>query len=159
MRKIKMLVMMLALTAATFAANIGYINTTEIFQKYSRSKTVQDNLEKERMRIEGQARQKELELQKIQVDLQGKGSSVSDADKKKFQTQVEQFQKFIDDSRTKLIKEERTRIQEIEADLQAAVNQVAKAEKMDYILERGAMRFGGVNLTEKVLKQLESNKK
>ena len=39
-----------------------------------------------------------------------------------------------------------------------AINKVAKADKYDYILEAGAVKFGGVDMTSKVLAEMEKTK-
>lgn len=69
------------------------------------------------------------------------------------------FQKFIQDSQTKLSKEEFTRFQAIETTMNNAISEVAKAGKYDYVFEAGAVKFGGENITDKVISTMEKNKK
>lgn len=42
--------------------------------------------------------------------------------------------------------------------MEKAIDKVAKAEKADYILEAGAVKFGGVDMTSKVLAEMEKSK-
>ena len=72
---------------------------------------------------------------------------------------VKAFQKFIQDSQTKLSKEEFTRFQAIETTMNNAISEVAKAGKYDYVFEAGAVKFGGENITDKVISTMEKNKK
>lgn len=39
-----------------------------------------------------------------------------------------------------------------------AISKVAKNKKLDYILESGAVKFGGVNVTKDVLIEMEKSK-
>mgnify|MGYP005903983063 FL=1 len=40
-----------------------------------------------------------------------------------------------------------------------AISEVAKAGKYDYVFEAGAVKFGGENITDKVISTMEKNKK
>lgn len=159
MKKLAVVALMAAMSVSALATKIGVVNTEEVFQKYSQTKVLQGNLNKEKSRLEGEIKAKELVLQKMQVELQGKGNAVTAADKQKFQTEVENFQKFVKDAQVKLSKEERTRLQEIERTINASVTKIAKNEKYDYVLEAGALKYGGENITAKVLADMESAKK
>lgn len=159
MKKILIPAMALILSASAFAVKIGYINSQEAFSKFSQTRIVQENLNKEKTRLENEIKQKEVALQKAQLELQSKGSKVTDKEKKDFENQVKTFQKFIQDSQTKLSKEEFTRFQAIEATMNKAIDEVAKSGKYDYILEAGAVKFGGENVTTQVITTMEKIKK
>lgn len=148
----------MVLSMTTMAAKVGYINTGEIFQKYSKTVALRKNLNKEKTRLESEIKGKEVKLQKIQLDLQSKGNKVTEQEKKKFQKEVEGLQKFAMDSQTKLRKEEMERVAEIDKILKKSINKIAKSEKADYIFEGEVMRFGGINFTSKVLADMEKNK-
>ncbi len=157
MKKIAILALSMAMSVSALAIKVGYLNTEEVFQKYSQTKILQTNLNKEKTRLETEIKKKEVVLQKMQVELQSKGDKVTDSEKKQFEEEVKKFQKFVKDSQTKLGKEEMTRLQEIEATINNSVIKVAKTDKYDYILEAGAVKFGGENVTSKVLTEMEKN--
>ncbi|MGL5049527.1 MAG: OmpH family outer membrane protein [Fusobacteriaceae bacterium] len=159
MKKLTVLALMAAMSVSALAVKVGYVSSEEVFQRYSQTKTLQTNLNKEKSRLETEIKKKEVTLQKIQVELQAKGASVTEAEKTKFQKEVETFQKFVKDSQTKLSKEEMTRLQEIEKVITTSVDKIAKDGKYDFVLEAGAVKFGGENVTEKVLADMEKNKK
>lgn len=159
MKKIVITIMALTLSASVLAEKIGYVNSQEAFSKYSQTKLIQENLNKEKDRLENEIKQKEVVLQKTQLELQSKGNKLTDKEKQDFQKQVETFQKFVRDSQTKLSKEEYTRMQEIEKTMNSAIQSVAKAGKYDYVLEAGAVKFGGTDITADVLKTMEKMKK
>lgn len=159
MKKLAMLALVAAMSTSALAVKIGYVSSEDVFRQYSRTKVLQENLTKEKDKLEGEIKKKEVTLQKMQVELQAKGNAVTDADKKKFQAEVESFQKFVRDSQTKLGKEEMARLQEIEKSLNEAISAVAKSGKFDYVLEAGAVKFGGEDITSKVLAEIEKNSK
>lgn len=159
MKKILIPAMALMFSVSAFAMKVGYVNSQEAFAKFSQTKTVQENLNKEKTRLENEIKQKEVALQKAQLELQAKGTKVTDKEKTAFEGQVKAFQKFIQDSQTKLSKEEFTRFQAIETTMNNAISEVAKAGKYDYVFEAGAVKFGGENITDKVISTMEKNKK
>ena len=71
---------------------------------------------------------------------------------------IKMLEKFVKDSQIKLNKERATRVAEIEKTMEKAIDKVAKAEKADYILEAGAVKFGGTDITAKVLQEMEKTK-
>ena len=152
MKKVAITLMALTLSVSALAEKIGFVNSQEAFAKYSQTKVIQENLNKEKNRLENEIKQKEVALQKAQLE-------ITDKEKQEFQKQVEAFQKFVRDSQTKLSKEEYTRMQEIEKTMSTAIQSVAKAGKYDYVLEAGAVKFGGTDITADVLKAMEKAKK
>ncbi|MGL6064669.1 MAG: OmpH family outer membrane protein [Fusobacteriaceae bacterium] len=159
MKKLSILALTMAMSVSALAVKVGYLNTGEVFQKYSQTKILQTNLEKEKTRLETEIKKKEVVLQKMQVELKSKGEKATDVEKKKFEDEVKIFQKFVKDSQTKLGKEEMTRLQEIEMNINNSVKKIATDGKYDYILEAGAVKFGGENITSKVLAEMEKNGK
>lgn len=159
MKKLTLSLMALAMSANLFAGKIGYVNSQEAFEKYSQTRVIQANLDKEKDRLENEIKTKEVALQKTQLELQSKGDKLTDKEKADFQKKVEEFQKFIRDSQTKLSKEEFARMQEINKVMNNAISKVAKNGNYELILEAGAVRAGGVDVTAEVLKEMESSKK
>ncbi|MGL5000011.1 MAG: OmpH family outer membrane protein [Cetobacterium sp.] len=159
MKKIALIGMLAALSTSAFALKVGYVNSQELFAKYSQTKTVRDTLTKEKQTLEASLQKQEIDLQKLQVELQGKGSKVTDAEKKSFEGKVTAFQKLVRESQAKLSNEEAKKMQEIDRLINISIQNVARSEKYDYVLEQGAIKFGGENLTPKVLNVMEKSKK
>ena len=158
MRKMMITAVALLASVSVFADKVGFVNAQEAFMKYSKTQTIQENLAKEKERLENQIKQKEVVLQKSQLELQSKGDKLTDKEKQAFQKQVDEFQKFVRDSQTKLSKEEYSRMQEIDKTMSKAIDSVAKSGKYDYILEAGAVRYGGTDVTSAVIKEMEKTK-
>ncbi|MCF2625165.1 OmpH family outer membrane protein [Fusobacterium perfoetens] len=158
MKKLSVLALAAVMSASAFAAKVGVVNTQELFYKYSKTKVIEQNLKKQGASLDNTLNQKQVELKKLQLELQAKGSKVTDAEKKAFEDKVKALDKFVRDAQMKLEKERNTRLQEVENTMKNAINKVAKADKYDYVLEAGAVKFGGTDITAKVLQEMEKSK-
>ena len=158
MKKLSVLALAAVMSASAFAAKVGVVNTQELFFKYSKTKVIEQNLKKQGASLDNTLNQKQVELKKLQLELQAKGSKVTDAEKKAFEDKVKALDKFVRDAQMKLEKERNTRLQEVENTMKNAINKVAKADKYDYVLEAGAVKFGGTDITAKVLQEMEKSK-
>ncbi len=143
----------------SLAAKIGFVDSQELFMKYSQTKVLRENLTKEKKKLEDALKKQEIELQKLRVDLEGKGNKVTDKERKAFEDKVEKFKKSVNESQQKLSSEELKKMQEVERLITVSIKTVAKNEKCDYVFEKGVVRFGGVDLTQKVLNTMEKSKK
>lgn len=158
MKKLSVLALAAVMSASAFAAKVGVVNTQELFYKYSKTKVIDQNLKKQGASLENTINQKQVELKKLQLELQSKGEKITDAEKKSFEDKVKALDKFVRDSQMKMDKERNARLQEVEKTMTNAINKVAKADKYDYVLEAGAVKFGGVDMTSKVLAEMEKSK-
>lgn len=158
MKKIALMALAVAMSTQALALKIGVVNSQELFYKYSKTKTMEENLKKQTASLDNTLKQKQVELQKMELELKAKGDKATDKDKKAFEDKIKLLEKFVKDSQIKLNKERSTRMAEIEKTMDNAINKIAKAEKADYVLEAGAVKFGGVDLTDKVLAEMEKTK-
>ncbi len=158
MKKLAILAVATVMSVQSFALKIGTVNTQELFFGYSKTKTMDANLKKQAASLENSLKQKQIELQKLKLELDGKGAKITDKEKTDFETKVKALEKFVKDSEIKLSKERETRIKEIEKTITDSIQKVAAKEKADYILEAGAVKFGGTDYTKKVLAEMEKAK-
>nr|WP_307774894.1 OmpH family outer membrane protein [uncultured Cetobacterium sp.] len=159
MKKLSMLAILATLSTSAFALKVGYVNTQELFGRYSQTKVVRENLNTQKKKMETDLQKQEVELQKLQVELQSKGSKVTPDEKKAFENKVAAFQKKVRESQMKLSGEENKKMQEIDRLINISIQNVARSGKYDYVLEQGAIKFGGENITPKVLEVMEKSKK
>lgn len=158
MKKLSILALATVMSATAFAEKIGVVNTQELFYKYSKTKVIEQNLKKQGASLENTINQKQVELKKLQLELQAKGDKITDTEKKSFETKVKALDKLVRDSQMKMDKERNTRLQEVERTMKNAIDKVAKSDKYDYVLEAGAVKFGGTDITAKVLQEMEKTK-
>ena len=157
MKKILLIASVLLATSA-FADKIGVVDSQKAFFQFSETKKAQQALEGQAKRVENEARQREVALQKEFVSLQAKGDKLTDAEKKAFEKKSQDFQSFLNASQDKLNKEQMTKLKRIEDIYEKAVKKVAADGKYDYVFEADALKVGGEDITDKVLKQMEALK-
>ncbi|MBF1214152.1 MAG: OmpH family outer membrane protein, partial [Fusobacterium periodonticum] len=154
MKKLLLIASVLLATSA-FADKVGVVDSQRAFFQFSETKKAQQALEGQAKKVENEARQKEVALQKEFVSLQAKGDKLTDAEKKAFEKKSQDFQAFLNASQDKLNKEQMTKLKRIEDIYEKAVKKVAAEGKYDYVFEADALKVGGEDITDKVLKQME----
>ena len=157
MKKLLLIASVLLATTA-FAEKIGVVDSQKAFFQFSETKKAQQALEGQAKKVENEARQREVALQKEFVSLQAKGDKLTDAEKKAFEKKSQDFQSFLNASQDKLNKEQMTKLKRIEDIYEKAVKKVAAEGKYDYVFEADALKVGGEDITDKVLKQMEALK-
>lgn len=157
MKKLLLIASVLLATSA-FADKIGVVDSQKAFFQFSETKKAQQALEGQAKKVENEARQREVALQKEFVSLQAKGDKLTDAEKKAFEKKSQDFQSFLNASQDKLNKEQMTKLKRIEDIYEKAVKKVAADGKYDYVFEAEALKVGGEDITDKVLKQMEALK-
>ena len=146
------------LATSAFADKIGVVDSQKAFFQFSETKKAQQALEGQAKKVENEARQREVALQKEFVSLQAKGDKLTDAEKKAFEKKSQDFQSFLNASQNNLNKEQMTKLKRIEDIYEKAVKKVAADGKYDYVFEAEALKVGGEDITDKVLKQMEALK-
>ena len=150
MKKLLLIASVLLATSA-FAEKIGVVDSQRAFFQFSETKKAQQALEGQAKKVENEARQKE-------VALQAKGDKLTDAEKKAFEKKSQDFQSFLNSSQDKLNKEQMAKLKKIEDVYVKAVKKVAAEGKYDYIFEAEALKVGGEDITDRVLKEMEALK-
>lgn len=153
-----MLVASILMATSAFAEKIGVLDTQAAIANFSETKKAQQSLETQARKIENDARQREVNLEKEQVALTAKGDKLTEKEKQAFEKRVQEFQAFLQSSQEKLDKEQFEKLKKIDDILSKAINKIANDEKFDYIVERGAVLYGGEDITDKVLKAMETLK-
>ena len=157
MKKLLLIASVLLATSA-FADKVGVVDSQRAFFEFSETKKAQQALEGQAKKVENEARQREVALQKEFVSLQAKGDKLTDAEKKAFEKKSQDFQSFLNASQDRLNKEQMTKLKRIEDIYEKAVKKVAAEGKYDYVFEADALKVGGEDITDKVLKQMEALK-
>ena len=150
MKKLLLIASVLLATSA-FADKVGVVDSQRAFFQFSETKKAQQSLEGQAKKVENEARQKE-------VALQAKGDKLTDAEKKAFEKKSQDFQSFLNASQDKLNKEQMTKLKRIEDIYVKAVKKVATDGKYDYIFEAEALKVGGEDITDRVIKEMEALK-
>ena len=157
MKKLLLIASVLLATSA-FADKVGVVDSQRAFFQFSETKKAQQALEGQAKKVENEARQREVALQKEFVSLQAKGDKLTDAEKKAFEKKSQDFQSFLNASQNNLNKEQMTKLKRIEDIYEKAVKKVAADGKYDYVFEAEALKVGGEDITDRVIKEMEALK-
>lgn len=146
------------LATSAFADKIGLVDSQRAVSNFSETKKAQQSIEAQVKKLENEARQKEVLLEKELVTLQAKGDKLTDAEKKAFEKKTQDYQVFLNTSQEKLSKDQFDKLSKIDAVLTKAIDKVAKEGKFDLVVEKDAVRFGGEDITDSVIKAMETLK-
>ena len=144
-RKTKFLALLLAFCLVTpaFAYTTGSINYREVMMNYSKAKAAQSEIEDRANELQRFLLDKEKDFKKIESPIQKKTFEEQTA--KAFAQKQDAYQKF------KLKKEK-----VIDDAIVAAIKTVAIENKVDSVVDARVMFFGAVDLTDKVIKKLNT---
>ncbi len=136
-------------SAAPADVKIGFIDTVAVLQDYSKA---QDAVKKLGV-SESKLRQKILDKKEAITKARANNESET-----KIQMLLEKFKLEIEPEAKRLEEESARRSKEIEADLNEAIEDVAKDNKIDFVLARQALLYGGEDLGSKVTDKLRKKK-
>ena len=133
--------LILLMAAPCFAETVGMVNYTQLVSNYSKAKTAMSELEDKTNELQRYLLDKEKEFKKIDSAVQKK--NFEDQTARAFAQKQDALEKFRQKKET-----------EIDAAINAAIKQVAIENKIDTVLDSRVVFFGGVDITDKVLKKL-----
>ncbi len=133
----------LLMVSPAFADTMGSINYRDVISNYSKAKAAQSEIEDRANELQRYLLDKEKEFKKIESPVQKK--SFEEQAAKAFAQKQDAYQKF------KLKKEK-----EIDDAIVAAIKAVAIENKVDSVVDARVMFFGAVDLTDKVIKKLNT---
>ena len=139
--KITALLLTLLFMAPAFAETGGMVNYREIITNYSRAKSVMSELEDKANEMQRYLLDKEKEFKKIDSAVQRK--NFEDQTARAFAQKQDALDKYRERKEA-----------EIDAAINNAIKQVAMENKIDTVVDSRVMFYGGVDITDKVLKKL-----
>lgn len=143
MKKFLSLLLALLIITPVFADTIGSINYREVVTNYSKAKSAQNEIEDRANELQQFLLVKEKEFKKIESPVQKK--SFEEQTAKLFAQKQEAYQKY------KAKKEK-----EIDDAIVAAIKTVAIENKVTSVMDARVMFFGAVDLTQQVIKKLNT---
>ncbi len=145
MKKILSLAMVAALSAfgAANAEVIGVVDFDKVVDNYSKVKTVTDEISDKYAEIQRYGLDKEREYKKLSTPLERK--NFEEATARELSKKQEAYLKLKEKKET-----------EIDTTIKNTIKQVAMENKIDTVVEKTVVFFGGVDITDKVVKSLNS---
>ena len=122
---------------------IGVVDFDKVVENYSKVKTVSNEISDKYAEIQRYSLDKEREYKKLSTPLERKNFEETVA--RELSKKQESYLKLKDKKEA-----------EIDAAIKSAIKQVAMTSKVTTVVEKSVVFFGGVDLTDKVVKQLNS---
>lgn len=131
---------------AAFAYTIGFVDTAKVLQTYKGAQSAQAQMQKE--------------LQAYQtafVDRQKKIQEAQKAGKSQAELQklTEQYEKELAPLKQKAATLEQRLSKDVKTKIEAKINTIAKTRKVDVVVDKAVVLYGGVDLTNDVIKALQ----
>lgn len=158
MKKLIIISLMLSMSLSALAA-IGFVNTRDVFQNYSKTKDYRVALEKNKVEAEKKLDAENTTLKNRQEAIVKKGDKATEKEKATLKKDIEAFQVKLLAEQEKYQNEDITKANEIKKDIKNTIDQILKSEKLDAVIEDSSVISGGVDLTSKVSNTLEKNYK
>lgn len=141
LKKILATVLMLGFTAPAFCDTVGMVNYRQVLENYSKAKAANSEIDDKASELQRYLLDKEKEFKKIESPIQKK--NFEEATAKNFAAKQEAYAKF---------KEKKE--QEIDTAIESAIKAVAIENKINTVVDYRIIYFGGVDITDKVVKKL-----
>jgi outer membrane protein len=125
---------------------VGTINTSRILQEHPQAQKLLQDLAKAEQELNKKVLAKKQEI--IKAKEQNKTET-------EIQMLAEQMRLEIEPEAKKLEAESNKKSEEIEKQIEAAISTVAKSSKFDVVLIKEAVLFGGVDITDEVIKKVK----
>lgn len=131
---------------AAFAYTIGYVDTQKVLQTYTGAQSAQAAMQRE---IQSYQQQFAARQQKIQA-AQKAGKSPAEIEKltKQYEAELEPLKQRAANLEAKLSANVKTRIE-------GKIAVIAKAHHVDVVIDKAAVLYGGVDLTQDVINALK----
>ena len=139
--KIIALLLVMLISTPVFAQTVGSVNYRQLITNYSKAKTAMSELEDKTNELQRYLLDKEKEFKKIDSAVQ----------KKNFEDQTARAFAHKQDA---LEKYRQKKEAEIDTAINNAIKQVAMENKIDTVLDSRVVFYGGIDITDKVLKKL-----
>lgn len=139
--KIIALLLVMLISTPVFAQTVGSVNYRQLITNYSKAKTAMSELEDKTNELQRYLLDKEKEFKKI--DSAVKKKNFEDQTARAFAQKQDALEKY-----------RQKKEAEIDTAINNAIKQVAMENKIDTVLDSRVVFYGGIDITDKVLKKL-----
>jgi len=156
-----LILVLFSLNAFSKELKIGYVDFLKVYDEYQKKKDYQEVIEKKRSEKEEELKKKMQEIEKLQK----KVNLLKDKEKEKEKENLEKLAKDFEEMRRKsfldLKKERDEKLKEILEDIKEVINNYAKTNNFDVILNGEAVLFGNnsLDVTSDIMKLLKEKYK
>ena len=154
MKKFIMLVAGVIMSLNVLAGTVGYVDLQDLLDKYPETKKTQDYLEKKKKDLQIVLDAEKTKINDKSEELKKKGDKATKAEKDELEKTKTEFQKKFETMQANLEQLQYTMYDKLYSDINVAIQEIAKEKKLDIVVNKTAIYYGGEDITEDVLKFL-----
>ena len=154
MKKFIMLVAGVIMSLNVLAGTVGYVDPQDLLDKYPETKKTQDYLEKKKKVLQTVLDAEKTKTNDKSEELKKKGDKATKAEKDELEKTKTEFQKKFETMQANLEQLQYTMYDKLYSDINVAIQEIAKEKKLDIVVNKTAIYYGGEDITEDVLKFL-----
>lgn len=154
MKKFIMLVAGVIMSLNVLAGTVGYVDPQDLLDKYPETKKTQDYLEKKKKDLQIVLDAEKTKINDKSEELKKKGDKATKAEKDELEKTKTEFQKKFETMQANLEQLQYTMYDKLYSDINVAIQEIAKEKKLDIVVNKTAIYYGGEDITEDVLKFL-----
>lgn len=159
MKKILVTIGSLICAANIFAAGVGYIDTQIVIQKYPETAKTQVYLETKKSELQKLLDDAKNKIEAKDAEIEKKGANATDKEKKDLETEKETFKAKYEEMQQNLDQVQYTMYEKLKSDINLAIKEIAKEKKLDLVLDKQVVYYGGTDITDDVSKFLSGVEK
>ena len=134
---------------AETAEKVAIVDTKLVLKKYSKAQKVLEDIAKAEEKLRKKLQAKRLQLQDARA---AKNTETE------IQLLTQQIKNELEPEAAKLEKDSAAKSKAIEDEVKASIEQIKRKNKYSIVMIKDAVLFGGVDITDEVLKNLEGSK-
>lgn len=154
MKKILIAIGTLLVCGTIFAGGVGYVDTQKVIEKYPETKKTQAFLEDKKADLQKVLDDEKKKMEARQDELEKKGNKITDKDKKDFEKAKEEFKDKFEAMQKNLDQLQYTMYDKLKSDINVAIKDVGNSKKLDVVLDKAVVYYGGTDVTDDVVKFL-----
>jgi Skp family chaperone for outer membrane proteins len=155
----KVLVLLTLLTVTLLGDKIGFVDVQTIMGTHPKAKTIAEELNAEKSRLEKDINEKGAVYLANKQALEEKGDSATEEEKTALLQQEKELQAYIAKLQKQLTQMEQEKTSSLQTEVYTAIKEVAKENEVDIVINKTSVILGGVDLTKKVTEFLSGTEK
>lgn len=159
MKKIAIVISSLLISASIFAGGLGKVDTQKVLSKYPETQRTQQFLQSQKEKMQKDLDSEKTKIENYQKELKGKGDKVTKKETDKLNKMKANFAKDYKEMQNNLNQLQQTMYEKLKSDINLAINQVAKKDKLDAIFDSAVVYYGATDVTDDVIKFLSGVEK
>ncbi len=159
MKKLLIIAAAAVMAVNSFAASIAYVDPQELLEKYPETKKTQDYLEKKKKEMQGILDSERTKVEEKDQDIKKKADKATKAEKDELEKIKLDFSKKFEAMQGNLEQLQYNMYEKIKSDINVAISETAKAKKIDVVMDKTVIYYGGDDITKDVLNFLSGVQK